>query len=176
MPGYVAKASDHGSVRELSELDAMCLRHAQEFIRVENVELALMALDAIEDQNHRDALIVRCAVLKRQRNWKALEQAAVCLMQEAQDTAEGALFFSEAMHGTQDTEQALDFLTSYALRFAMDAHVAYHLARFSCALGEHDTAASYLRRAFSTGAGASLKEEAANEPDFRPIAAQIPTL
>lgn len=109
---------------------------------------------------------LRCA---ERRDWQtSLDIADQIVTQHAEEPL-GWIWQSVSLHKLKRTQRALDQLLTAAERFPQIPIIYYHLACYTCQLGQFKEAARWWSKALALGNKDLLTMMAANEDDLRPL-------
>ncbi len=162
-------------MQPLEPPDSLHLQAAQGWLELGNhveaeVELAKIAP---RRQTHPAVLEVRWEVSAKAKKWDLALEIASALVKAVPDHPLGWVHRSFCLHELERTAEARDNLLRVVDRFPEDAIMLYNLACYECRLGRLGQAKRWLRAAFDTGDAQHLKPMALDDPDLRPLWAEV---
>ena len=129
-------------------------------------------------QNHPEALEIRWAIHALEQDWPQALAAARALLQSAPESPFGWVHQAYSLRRLPDggLQAAWDALFPAMEKFPKNHIIPYNLACYACQLRQPDKARVLLVRAMGLGGRERIKRMALNDPDLRPLWAEIGTL
>ncbi len=109
---------------------------------------------------------LRCA---ERRDWQTSLEVADLIVSQHPEEPLGWIWQSVSLHKLKRTQAALEQLLNAAERFPQIPIIYYHLACYTCQLGQFKDAARWWSKALALGNKDLLTMMAANEDDLRPL-------
>jgi len=126
-----------------------------------------------ELSDHLDVLKVRWGIFAAKRLWnEALALAGKIVLLEPGEPL-GWVHLSYCLHEMQRTQEARDNLMRVMDRFPGNAMIHYNLACYECRLGDQVSAKKWLQSAFRIGNRSQMKMAAMEDPDLKPLWAEL---
>jgi len=154
------------------------LEAARGWLELGDLESAIEELDQMtpEAQEHPDALLTRCHVHAKARQWDHVLALGETLIRTAPDLRRGWIQRSYALHEMNRTQEALQALLPAAERFPKFWMIPYNLACYCSSLGKLPDAWSWLQKAFDLAGVPRLKTIALEDRDLEPLWERIQEL
>jgi tetratricopeptide (TPR) repeat protein len=162
-------------MKELTTEEMHWLREAEGWAELGNFNFAFEELDNIEatKRTHPLVLQVRSEVYVLAKHWDALIDISKVLIQVRPDHDKGWINCAFALHELKRTREALETLLPVVDKFPDNWCVPYNLACYACQLGEKKAAMKWLARAIDVAPDRDIRTRALNDPDLKPIEADI---
>jgi tetratricopeptide (TPR) repeat protein len=118
---------------------------------------------------HPDVLNLRCRIYCAAGKWDYVAEVAIALCQLVPTSSFGPLHLAHALRKLNRIKEARDTLLPVADKFPDDWQMAYHLACYSCQLGEIEEALRWLDKAIDAAGKTDIRLKALDEPDLVPL-------
>lgn len=145
------------------------LSHVQGYLGLGMVKEAVAEFDRLSpaERATTPALALRIAILQEQKDWPALRDASIELVQRAPEEAGGWITWAYAVRRAESLLAAEEVLRIAETKHPKDATIQFNLGCYACQLGELDEARRRVKRAIALDA--SFKALAATDPDLAPL-------
>ena len=155
--------------------DSHHLSAAEGWLELGNPREAQAELDCISTvaQGRVEVLALRWGILARFNSWKECIVLADRIVEAAPKEVFGWIHRSYALHELRRTREARDLLLPAIRLFPKVETIPYNLACYECQLGDLDAARDWFHRALKLHDRAELKARALEDPDLKPLWAEI---
>ncbi len=125
------------------------------------------------EQGSVEVLGLRWSISAQLKQWEACVVVAERIIELAPKNEFGWIHRSYALHELKRTSEARDLLQPASKRFPKNETIPYNLACYECQLGNLDEARDWLRRTMKLKTSAELRAQALEDPDLKPLWAEI---
>lgn len=149
---------------------------AQGWLELGATDEALRELASLPKKwaRHPVVLELQWTIHAKQKRWQECVTLAQELIDALPEHESGWIHRSYALHELRRTQEALDQLQPVGRRFTKSTTIPYNLACYHAQLGTLEAAREWLNIAFSrTEDAKALKLQALNDPDLKPLHAEI---
>lgn len=159
----------------LSPPDALHLAAAEGWLELGNGSEATAELGRIAPVNlgHPDVLVIRYEIYAMAAQWEMAANVADDLCRLTPDDAIGWIYRSFALHELKRTEAAWIALLPAAEKFPDEPEIPYNLACYAAQTSRLKEARVWLAQAFEVGEQEELRMEALEDPDLKPLWAEL---
>jgi len=158
--------------------DTHHLSAAEGWLELGNHAEALTELNLVSqtEQGRVEVLGLRWSISAHLNLWEQCVAIATSIVELAPKNVFGWIHRSYALHELKRTSEARDLLLPALKRFPKNETIPYNLACYECQLGDVDAARDWLRRAMKLRKPAELKVQALEDPDLKPMWAEIQSM
>ena len=158
--------------------DTHHLSAAEGWLELGNHVEALSELNLMSPagQSRVETLGLRWSIMAQLKRWEECLAAATAIVELTPKHSFGWIHRSYALHELKRTSEARDLLQPALKRFPKNETIPYNLACYECQLGDLDAARDWLRRAMKLRKPAELKAQALDDPDLKPLWAEIQSM
>lgn len=103
------------------------------------------------------------------RDWNSALEVANTIVERSPDESIGWIWQSVSLHKLKRTTEARERLLTASERFPNMAIIYYHLACYTCQLGQFTESSQWWSKALKSGNKELLTMMAANEEDLKPL-------
>ncbi len=125
---------------------------------------------------HPDSLAVEWEILARTQRWREALTVATLILEIDATRPTGWINRSYALHELKRTAEARQALLVAHPRFPTVGVIPYNLACYACQMGHLEEARRWLREAIARDGRAVVVDRARQDPDLRPMLAEIELL
>jgi tetratricopeptide (TPR) repeat protein len=160
---------------KLQPPDTHHLNAAEGWFELGNHPEALSELNLVStaEQGRVEILGLRWSISAQLKLWEDCVGIAASIIELAPKNVFGWIHRSYALHELKRTSEARDLLQPALKRFPKNETIPYNLACYECQLGDVDAARDWLCRAMKLKKPEELKAQALDDPDLKPLWAEI---
>ncbi len=163
---------------KLQPPDTHHLSAAEGWLELGNFKEAVSELNLVStaEQGRVEVLGLRWSISAQLKLWEECVGIATRIIELAPKNIFGWIHRSYALHELKRTIEARDLLQPALKRFPRNETIPYNLACYECQLGDVDAARDWLRRAMKLMKPESLKAQALEDPDLKPLWKEIESM
>jgi hypothetical protein len=165
-------------MRKIEPPDSHYLAGAIGWLELGNHHEAESELDRIDPelQTHPDVMELRWQIHSRANRWQDCVEVAETIIKLAPDRPSGYIYRAYGLRRCKGLMSAWTSLLPVAELFPNEWLIPYNLSCYACQLGDLEAARRWLVKAFAKGEKEQLKSLALEDPDLKPLQAEIQKL
>ena len=162
-------------MKDLAESDKHSLRAAEGWFELGCSREAEAELEALDPslQRHPAILELRWQIFATAKKWETCVGIAREITGVEPKEPLGWIHLSYALHELKRTQEAWDNLIAVVEDFQKEPTMRYNLACYACQMGQLAEARRWLKKTFALGRKKESKQMAMQDPDLKPLWAEI---